>query len=487
MKFIAVIFTFCFLFFAFQLSATDTWVKTYNPFREQYFPGMGWIEFEVDYFVEDVLVTQDSGYVVSGSFDRWIDDDPPFWFDHWGFLMKTDCDGNLLWAKGDSVVFLSENDNYACVETEDGDLISIGYCYWGGGYMIKRDFEGNRLWEIPYDDFGANSMCKTNDGNIILGGVVESEIALRKLDDNGNTLWTKSYNCGHTSIAQSITQTSDNGFALTGLASGNGYDIIVMKTDSVGDSLWVRTFDGFGESDQGNCIIETNDGNYIVVGRLRFIFNYGGVIIKYNTNGDTLWTKVEPSAINNNFYSVVSIEDGIVSYGTGNSILTNLYKYNCEGDSIWFHCMPKFSGYGDRCLRNLPGAGFIAVGALHSYTSPEVIHLTKTDENGNVSVNDPGSQNNIVSINIFPNPIIDNCTISFNNNITLKEPYVTVYNIKGQKIRELEAENNVLGINEVMWDGKDFYGKTAASGIYFCIIRDGENEVVRKMVKLTSP
>jgi len=38
-----------------------------------------------------------------------------------------------------------------------------------------------------------------------------------------------------------------------------------------------------------------------------------------------------------------------------------------------------------------------------------------------------------------------------------------------------------------MWDGKDYYGKEIASGIYFCVIRDGENEVVKRMVKLTSP
>ena len=156
------IFAFLILHFIFfiRLSAADTWTKTYNPFCEEYVPDMGWIELEVDYVVEDVLVTQDGGYVVSGSFDRWIDDDPPHWFDHWGFLMKTDCDGSLLWAKGDSVDFLGENDNYAFVETDEGSFISVGYCF-GGGYMIKRDSEGNRLWAVIYSDFGFNSMCKT--------------------------------------------------------------------------------------------------------------------------------------------------------------------------------------------------------------------------------------------------------------------------------------------------------------------------------------
>jgi len=56
-----------------QLSATDTWVKTYRPFQAPYL---------VDkYYVEDVIVTQDSGYVVSGSFELYDD----FYYENWDF------------------------------------------------------------------------------------------------------------------------------------------------------------------------------------------------------------------------------------------------------------------------------------------------------------------------------------------------------------------------------------------------------------------
>jgi len=472
-KKVLVIFSFLILQLAFsiRLTAADTWTKTYNPFCEEYVPGNGWIELEVDYVVEDVLVTQDGGYVVSGSFDRWIDDDPPFWFDHWGFLMKTDCDGNLLWAKGDSVDFLGETDNYAFVETEDGDLISVGYCYWGGGYMIKRDSEGNRLWEIPYDDFGANSMCKTNDGNIILGGVVESEIALRKLDNNGNTIWTKSYDCGYTSIAQSITQTSDNGFALTGLASGNGYDIIVMKTDSLGDSLWTRTFDGYGYYDQGNCIIENNNGD-ILIGGLLENPNGIGFLWLLNPFGDTIWTEL----LDNNFgyqpYSIVNLQDDSFA-----ACCTHLYKFDYDYNIVWIS--EYGGGGGDKCLSKLINGYFIFTGI----SAQQTIKLVKTNENGEVPIDDYKIISFVTDLSCYPNPFNNAAIISFD----LVKPEIvnlSIYNIKGEKIKSIIKKELRIGVQNIIWNGKDMYNNSVSSGVYIIRLKTQKNEIVKKIIKI---
>ncbi|MBS3740784.1 MAG: hypothetical protein KGY74_01525, partial [Candidatus Cloacimonetes bacterium] len=187
---IFLLFTFCFLLLLSNLMADDTWEKSYDPLKMWWCPGGYWVELSVTYYPEDICITQDGGYVVSGSAERWYIDQPPMFIDHWGFLMKTDSEGNLLWAKMDSVNFMSETDNYAFVETSEGDLISIGYSMSGGGYMIKRDAQGNRLWAMTYTDFGANSMCRLNDNNIALAGVVNGNIAIRKIDNSGNEIWT---------------------------------------------------------------------------------------------------------------------------------------------------------------------------------------------------------------------------------------------------------------------------------------------------------
>ena len=47
-------------------------------------------------------------------------------------------------------------------------------------------------------------------------------------------------------------------------------------------------------------------------------------------------------------------------------------------------------------------------------------------------------------------------------------------NIKGQEIAELINAWRVMGRHEVIWNGKDKLGRSAASGIYFTILSDGE-------------
>ncbi|MBN2017731.1 MAG: hypothetical protein JW794_06370 [Candidatus Cloacimonetes bacterium] len=130
-----IFFIFLLFTFSIQLSAADTWVKTYRPFQQPY--------MDDKYWVEDVIVTQDSGYVVSGSFELYDD----FYYENWGFLIKTDKDGNMLWASKDSVDFMNYNGySVEFVETTDGGFLTIGLQdYVGGRYIIKRDSEGNKL------------------------------------------------------------------------------------------------------------------------------------------------------------------------------------------------------------------------------------------------------------------------------------------------------------------------------------------------------
>ncbi len=470
MKYKVNIFAFCFLFFTFRLLAADTWVKTYRPFQEPY--------MEDKYFVEDVIVTQDSGYVVSGSFDLCDE----FYSERWGFLMKTDKDGNMLWARKDSVDFLGENDNYACVETSEGDLITCGYQLTGGGYMIKRDSEGNRLWAIPYDDFGVNSMDRTVDDNMILGGRLYADIALRKIDNDGNTIWTNSIQIGTGSNAYSIYSASNGDYLLTGV-NYTAQDIIVVKTDCNGDSLWTRTFDGLGGHDIGNCIIETNEGNIMVIGEIhtRAIDTFLGF---YEPDGDVIWEYIIDDMAAGK--SVLQANDGnFIAYSWGGVATqkTHLFKFNTTQNEIWNRQFDFYPSNGDRCFRELAGGSFICSGETH-YNNNNFF-LAKTDSSGQIfSIDDPVSPNNTISINIFPNPIREDCNISLNSKVSLKDPVVTIYNTKGQLIRELKIKNSKFQINEVIWDGKAFDGKEVQNGIYFLKLEGDNYRAVKKVTKI---
>ncbi|MBN1292028.1 MAG: T9SS type A sorting domain-containing protein [Candidatus Latescibacteria bacterium] len=80
-----------------------------------------------------------------------------------------------------------------------------------------------------------------------------------------------------------------------------------------------------------------------------------------------------------------------------------------------------------------------------------------------------------------PNPFNPSTTISF----SLLESHLTtltVYNISGQKIRELAADYKTAGTHTVQWDGRDDSGRTVSSGIYITRLKSGSYVASKNML-----
>jgi len=89
----------------------------------------------------------------------------------------------------------------------------------------------------------------------------------------------------------------------------------------------------------------------------------------------------------------------------------------------------------------------------------------------------------------YPNPFRNSTTISFEfsneQNQQNKQKTISIYNIKGQKVKQLRVKNDELGINKIIWDGKDNFGKTVASGVYFYKLNlKNEKSIIKKMLLL---
>jgi len=83
-------------------------------------------------------------------------------------------------------------------------------------------------------------------------------------------------------------------------------------------------------------------------------------------------------------------------------------------------------------------------------------------------------------LNTFPNPFHSETTISFKTTNLHKNSRIEIFNIKGQKINQLRNKNYELGINKIIWDGRDDLGKPVSSGIYFYQLQIGERPVATK-------
>jgi len=112
----------------------------------------------------------------------------------------------------------------------------------------------------------ANSIIQTTDGGYIIAGYsfsndgdvsghhgdsTTSDCWIAKLNSVGAIQWEQSYGGAGNEVATSIIQTSDGGYIFTGLSdstsdevTGNhgGYDIWVVKIDSVGNMQWEQSY-----------------------------------------------------------------------------------------------------------------------------------------------------------------------------------------------------------------------------------------------------
>ncbi len=91
----------------------------------------------------------------------------------------------------------------------------------------------------------------------------------------------------------------------------------------------------------------------------------------------------------------------------------------------------------------------------------------------------------------YPNPF--SLTTGRSNSTIIKfglsekaDVKINIYNSKGQKVRTLIDENKEAGYHAISWNGKDDFGRTATSGIYFYKLKTGNGKFssTKKMLLL---
>jgi Peptidase family C25/Propeptide_C25/Secretion system C-terminal sorting domain/Peptidase family C25, C terminal ig-like domain len=83
----------------------------------------------------------------------------------------------------------------------------------------------------------------------------------------------------------------------------------------------------------------------------------------------------------------------------------------------------------------------------------------------------------------YPNPFNPSTTISFQlNTETTENTDIVVYNLKGQKVKQLLNNQLSAGKHTVVWNGKDDFDKSVASGVYFYKMKAGKFVSTKKMI-----
>ena len=256
---------------SYGIGGYDIWlVKIDSEGNELWTKTFGGTSWDWGYYVEQ---TTDGGYILTGCKDPGI-------YSIWDiFLVKTDSQGNTLWSKtfgGDSY----DVGHCVKQTSDGGYIITGYTYSSGAGssdmWLIKTDVNGNLEWDNTFGDTEPEhgySVVQSGDEYIVTGytksyGEGDYDVWLVKTDNLGNEIWNQTFGGPEDDRSFAIQHTSDNNFVIAGFTDSFGagnYDMWLLKIDNAGDTLWTKTI-GTDKLNRARSVVQTTDGGYILAG-----------------------------------------------------------------------------------------------------------------------------------------------------------------------------------------------------------------------------
>jgi len=197
-------------------------------------------------FGVDIISDNNSGYKIIGNLN---DNDSSYIFSS-----KINLEADVIWSK----LLIGTNKIYSSklIQLSNGHLI-IGYTNTNTdtikGLIIKTDNDFNIIWSRTYGlgkILRFNDVLTSPDKSCFIVGLndslgIDSSVFVARIDSLGQVLFAKTYKGDGKEYGNSIIHLSDNNYAIIGYSTSNDPlgDILVIKIDSLGNTLWSKSYD----------------------------------------------------------------------------------------------------------------------------------------------------------------------------------------------------------------------------------------------------
>ncbi len=248
-------------------------------------------------------------------------------------------------------------------------------------------------------NFATDIVTTSDSGYLCLGLHIfdsKKNTVVSKFNSRFEPVWNKTIM--HPSIninGNKLLETSRGNYIIAGTGGENilgGMDMILIKTDQNGDTLWVKAYGGSKDDKLFDCI-ESHDSGYVMLGSTKsFGFsNNMFYVVKTNKNGLVLWSSILGASAKDEPKTLIQTNDSgyLIAGNTYNAGTSSddfqLIKLDKDGITEWNKCIgeDKYESLLDilQCSDN----GYFICGTTRSFGSlDQDMYVVKTDQNGNI-------------------------------------------------------------------------------------------------------
>jgi hypothetical protein len=399
------------------------------------------------------------------------------------FIIKYSGNGDTLWKRR----FVNEDSTYAIPKAVCLDD-SMNVYITGDSYKnlqssnyttVKYNKDGKFIWSRFYD--GANgydvpsSIVYKNNFIYITGGTNSSYANSLKYNLNGELTWITNF----ITVGEKILVDDSNFVYVGGIKKVSDYPLYAIsasKYDTSGTLLWSKYWvetNWYNQSSGFADLAIDKRGNIYVTGwgGQDAPYGYSYVTIKYNSVGDSIWTRIYhhayhssdiPSSISTDKYGNVYVT-GKSDSAFLNYKMTTL-KYDSLGNRKWTARYPvEFtfaSSEGKFIKLDSTGNIYITGEGDGSSTGLDIIVLKYSTTTGIRNISNLIPKENKLFQN-YPNPFNTTTKIEF----AIKEngaAQLIVFDVLGRKVNSLVDGYKTAGKYETIFDASNL-----SSGIYF--------------------
>jgi hypothetical protein len=364
-----------------------------------------------------------------------------------------------------------------------GSDANKGYCLYGSnGTRRWRWFASDVIYSAcRIDDVSGDGVPDAIFGEGDVGDAVYCVSG--NSPDSAHDVWT--YHTGGS--VQSVARIADinhDGFNDVIAGYWNGGDKVIALSghgDSVTTRLWSATIDD-PVMKVVVCPDLNHDGHEDVL-----VASWGDYAIALSgANGSQIWQHYMGNDVWAIAWSPDVTNDGIPEAIAGSFNGDVALLDGANGNALWTtHTDAKI--FTVRSIGDVNGDGFPDVIAgqqmLNGVGGKFFVLSGGTLVSSGVEDQKPILPENQLIVSNYPNPFNAETMISYElpqpSEVTLE-----IYNINGQRVRNLVHQFQNAGRYSVLWDGRDIFGKSVATGIYFSRITAGDLKTVNKMTAL---